>query len=496
MHRCQRQVSRLDTMERSHPQDLSVTRRARTWFATWGPILPLLVAEATVWIGFGALLPILPLYFTEHGIDLPTLGIVAAAWPAANLIASPVFGWLADRTSRKLMMVIGLLLSAAFTVGPVLIVSPLAFIALRALAGLSAAIYDPAARGYLVDANPAERQAETFGLYGSAQMGGLMIGPAIGGVAAAFTGQPTIVFWLAGATLIVSAIVIAVRVPDVRRPVAPPETEAAEDSDGTGHDIVPTRAQQGSTGTRWHRPTRLFNQLLLAAIAFNVGSYFAGGTYEVVWSLYLTSLGAGLDAIGLTFLSFGLPVMLLSPALGRFIDRRGGFLALAGGMAGIAICGMTYPLVPEVWFVVVVGLIEGTAFAFLSPALFLLVSRASPPGRSSTAQGLFGAAGTLGTIVASLAAGLLADVDLTYPFYLTGIGAMTALLIGLMIGRRPLWNAMQPTASAPGGAVTAGRPSATDDEAGSDDDRAGDNGSPENSIAATPAPELETRAGA
>jgi MFS family permease len=411
-----------------------VTERARNWLATWGPILPLLLAEATVWVGFGALLPVLPLYFTEHGVDLPTLGVVAAAWPAANLVGAPLFGWLADRTSRKAMMMVGLVLSAVFTVGPVLLVGPLPFMLLRALAGLAAAIYDPAARGYLVDANPAERQGETFGLYGSAQMGGLMIGPAIGGVAAAVTNQTTIVFWVAGATLIVSALLILVRVLDLPRLAHTPEESARETEAAT-------------------RPVGLLNLLLVAAIAFNVGSYFAGGTYEVIWSLYLTSLGAGLGAIGLTFLSFALPVMVLSPVLGRFIDRQGGFLSLAGGMAGVAICGLAYPLVPEVWFVVVVGVVEGTAFAFLSPALFLLVARASPPGRSSTAQGLFGAAGTVGTIVASLAAGVLAEADLRYPFYATGLGAMAALVIGLAIGRHRLWDAMQPR-PAPGKRVT------------------------------------------
>lgn len=411
-----------------------MTERARTWLAIWGRILPLLIAESTVWVGFGALLPVLPLYFTEHGVDLPTLGVVAAAWPAANLLGAPVFGWLADRTSRKLLMVAGLVLSAAFTVGPVLLVGPVAFIGLRALAGLAAAVYDPAARGYLVDANPPERQGETFGLYGSAQMGGLMIGPAIGGVAAAVTNHTTIVFWVAGAALIASALVILLRVPDLPRHEHAPDEVARE-----------TEAAS--------RPAGLLNLLLMAAIAFNVGSYFAGGTYEVVWSLYLTSLGAGLDAIGLTFLTFALPVMLLSPALGRFVDRQGGFLALAGGMAGVAVCGVAYPLVPEVWWVVVLGLVEGTAFAFLSPALFLLVARASPPGRSSTAQGLVGAAGTMGTIVASLAAGSLADVDLRYPFYATGVGAMSALLIGLAVGRRRLWAAMQPRLTGDGSAV-------------------------------------------
>jgi MFS family permease len=312
-----------------------------------------------------------------------------------------------------------------FAVAPLVIVGPIAFIAIRALAGLSAAIYDPAARGYLVDANSPERQGETFGLYGSAQMGGLMVGPAIGGVAAAVTSQATVVFWVAGLTLLLSAVVIAARVPDLARQEHLPEEAAREVEAVT-------------------RPRRLLNLLLVAAIAFNVGGFFAGGTYEVVWSLYLTSLGANMAAIGLTFVTFALPVLVLSPVLGRFIDREGGFIALVGGLAGVAICGALYPLIPEVWFVAVLGLVEGTAFAFASPALYLLVARASPPGRSSTAQGLFGAAGTVGTIIASLGAGFLAEIDLRYPFYATGIGVMATLLIGLALGRRPLWDAMQP----------------------------------------------------
>ena len=50
------------------------TDRVSTWLDRWGGILPLLVAEFVVWLGFGGLLPVLPLYLTEHGIDLATLG--------------------------------------------------------------------------------------------------------------------------------------------------------------------------------------------------------------------------------------------------------------------------------------------------------------------------------------------------------------------------------------------------------------------------------------
>jgi MFS family permease len=411
-----------------------VNRRLRAWLAQWGPVLPLLLAEATIWLGFGALLPILPIYFTQHGVDLPTLGVVVAAWPAARLVGEPFFGWLADRVARRPMMIAGLVLASVFAVLPLFIVGPLAFIVLRACSGMAAAMYDPAARAYLVDANPPERQGEAFGLYGAAQTGGFMLGPAIGGVLAAISGQPTVVFWVAGIALLVSAILVAVLVPERPHLHASDTAMATVAAVAAGEDEVVDAAG-------WSRPVRLLNVLLVAAIAFNMGSFFAGGSYEVIWSLYMTSLGADLAAIGLTFFSFGLPPLLLSPFTGRFIDRSGGFWAL---VVGVAVCGLLYPLVPEIWWMVLLGLVEGSAFALLSPAIFLLGARAAPPGRTSSAQGLLGGAGTVGTIVASLAAGSLAAIDLRYPFWITGVVTLVTLALGLAIGRRRLYDAMQP----------------------------------------------------
>jgi MFS family permease len=93
---------------------------------------------------------------------------------------------------------------------------------------------------------------------------------------------------------------------------------------------------------------------------------------------------------------------------------------------------------------IVFGLVEGTAFAMASPAIFLLVARSAPIGRTSTAQGLLGGAATVGTIVASLSAGALAEVNLHYPFYAVGIAGMSFLALGLLLGRRRLYDAMQP----------------------------------------------------
>ena len=267
-----------------------------------------------------------------------------------------------------------------FAVAPLFIVGPAAFIALRALAGLSASMYDPAARGYLVDANPPERHGELFGLYGAAQMGGLMVGPAIGGIAAGLTGQPTVVFWVAGLMIVVAAIVVALRVPELAHRPRPARA---------GEDATPADGTDGTddAGAAMPKPGRLVNRLLIAAVAFNIGSFFASGAYEVVWSLYLTHLGASLGLIGVTFATFALPILVLSPWFGRYIDREGGFYALVVGMAGVGICGLLYPAIPEIWFMAALGIVEGTAFALASPALFLLVARASPTGHELDGAG-------------------------------------------------------------------------------------------------------------
>jgi MFS family permease len=97
---------------------------------------------------------------------------------------------------------------------------------------------------------------------------------------------------------------------------------------------------------------------------------------------------------------------------------------------------------------IVLGLFEGTAFAMAVPAIFLLVARASPTGRSSTAQGIIGASGTTGTIVASILAGTLAATDLRLPFWVTGSVTLVCLACGLLLGRRRLYDAMQPRPAA------------------------------------------------
>ena len=414
-----------------------------SWIERWAQILPLLVAEFVVWLGFGSLLPVMPIYFRDHGVDLATLGVVIAAWPAARLVGEPIFGYIADRTRRVPLMVAGNIGAGIFQFLPLVFIGPLPFLILRGLQGLSTAVYDPAARGYITDATPPARHGEAFGLYGAAQMGGLLFGPAIGGLGAAAFGGIGFVFVFGGISSFVAAALIALRVREqapgttTRTPASydaaefpprPPIHDGDDDEDAT----EPSRPADP------RRPLRLANRLLLAAILINLGGNFAAGTYDVVWSIFLDGLGANPELIGLTFAMFGLPILVLSPYFGRRVDRGGlvGFIII-GGLAP-AVTGVLYTLLVDPALAVPLILIEATGFAMLNPALYAVVAAGSPPGRSSTAQGVFGASGTVGFVVASLTAGVLAEQDIRLPFFEFAAVMLVSLVLGLVVGGRAL----------------------------------------------------------
>jgi MFS family permease len=420
---------------------IGVAGRIARWVDAWGALLPILLAEFIVLLGFGALLPVLPLYVQEQGIDAATLGLIIAGWSIAKLVAEPIFGWLADRHARKPQMLIGLVILAVSTMLPVLLTSAVAMFALRIASGIGAGMYDPAARGIIVDATDEDERGEAFGIYAAFQMGGFLFGPVIGVLGASLGGGFAFPFVLTGVLTLVAAGLLLVTLPShphvharphpadsgrVQPPADVPFTPTA-----TPHTILPDRpapTTQAPLG-------RLANRFFLAALVMGFGAQLAFGVYEVVWSLFMTGLGASIEWVGLTFVLFGLPTMVLSPIAGRIVDRRGPFpFALVGGLV-IMLAGVLYAASTEPVFPSLVVPFEAVAEAFMNPALYAMVALGTPLGRSATAQGIFGAVGTIALIAASLAAGALWDLDRLWPFgfFVAGLGA--CLAVGALIHR-------------------------------------------------------------
>ena len=176
-------------------------------------------------IGFGALLPVLPLFVQEQGIDATQLGLIVAAWPIAKLISEPIFGWWADRHSRKPQMVIGLVILGIVSLLPLFFTTFAALFILRFIAGAATGLYDPAARGMLVDATDEDERGEAFGFYAAFQVGGFAIGPAIGALGTALFGGYAFPFIFTGVLAVAGAAVVALYLSPRPHVVEAPEFE-------------------------------------------------------------------------------------------------------------------------------------------------------------------------------------------------------------------------------------------------------------------------------
>ncbi|MGO3725753.1 MFS transporter, partial [Staphylococcus carnosus] len=63
-----------------------------------------------VFLGIGLVVPVLPVYLKDLGLNGSDLGILVAAFALAQMVISPFGGNLADKLGKKLIICIGLVL--------------------------------------------------------------------------------------------------------------------------------------------------------------------------------------------------------------------------------------------------------------------------------------------------------------------------------------------------------------------------------------------------
>jgi MFS family permease len=117
------------------------------------------------------------------------MGLLMTAFIGSYMIASPLFGWLADRMSRWLLMGIGLILWTLASGGSGLAPVFLALLATRFFVGIGEAAYGPAAPTVLSDLYPKNTRGRVLSLFYMAIPVGSALGFVLGGAVASLTGN-------------------------------------------------------------------------------------------------------------------------------------------------------------------------------------------------------------------------------------------------------------------------------------------------------------------
>ena len=168
-------------------------------------------------IGFGMIIPILPLYAQRFQATEWQIGILLASYSFMQFLASPVLGWLSDRYGRKPVLLCSLVGSAA---GYLLMANAESLgmlFAARILAGIAGASVGTAS-AYIADITPPQDRSKRIGLIGAAFGIGFVLGPAIGGILSHFSVIAP--FWFAAILSVLNAILMWIVLPEPERHAA------------------------------------------------------------------------------------------------------------------------------------------------------------------------------------------------------------------------------------------------------------------------------------
>ena len=164
---------------------LSKFRRFPQWQKT---VYVMFVAQLMTAIGFSTVHPFLPLYVESLGarssLSIELLAaLVFSGQALAMMIASPLWGSLADRYGRKLMVQRSMFGAAAAVFLMAFVTSAEQLVILRTMQGLISGTLS-AANALVASVAPRERTGYAMGLLQTGLFGGIALGPLLGGVVA------------------------------------------------------------------------------------------------------------------------------------------------------------------------------------------------------------------------------------------------------------------------------------------------------------------------
>ncbi|WP_276259486.1 MFS transporter [Haloglomus litoreum] len=399
-------------------------------------------------LGFGILIPVIPLYAKFFGANEFVGSLLIATYSLFQFVGAPILGRLSDERGRRPILLLSLfgsvlawtLFGLAGELGQTLgLVNGLAVLFLaRALAGAMGGNI-ATANAYIADITPPEDRAQGLGLLGAAFGLGFVFGPAISGVVS----SP---FALAALRDVLPAFV------PVSEFTMPSFTAAALSAANLGLAFAvlpePRRREPSERVSAGDRLRRLYEAarspgLGALVLSFFVAS-FAFSAFESQF-IFLTNdqLGYGTaeNAVLLTYIGVLIAVIqggLIGPLTDRFGEYR---LALAGaGIQAVALALVPFSLS---WPVPAVGPVEGGAVALAlvsTPLAFgnaltnvslnALVSLNAAAEEQGGAFGLTQSAGSLARTVGPALAGLLYVVVAFWsPFVVAGVLFLPVLLL-------------------------------------------------------------------
>jgi len=321
--------------------------------------------------GMTMIVPFLPLYIQEMGVTDPhAVSMWAGTIFAGNFITAfifqPIWGGLADRYGRKVM-----LLRSGFGMAIVMILmgfatAPLHLLLLRVLNGVISG-FIPAAVALMSANTPRERTGFAMGTLQSGQVAGTILGPLIGGLLAEWIGFRPI-FYITGSLLLVASLLAWLL---VKESFTPAKTAAS------GH--------KPSIFAGFKELSRIPQLPAIYSVTFVI--QFSMLSSMPLMPLFVQELHHSAELLaffaGLVGSITGFSNMVASPLLGRLSDRVGPVRVLMVALVGAGLAFIPQALVTNIWQLFAVRFLLGMFMGGLLPSVQTLIRLYTPNGMES-----------------------------------------------------------------------------------------------------------------
>ncbi|MDR3431385.1 MAG: multidrug efflux MFS transporter MdtG [Rouxiella aceris] len=323
----------------------------------------------SVWLGcfftglaMSEILPFLPLYIEQLGVhDHQALsiwsGLVFSGTFLVSSVVAPLWGSLADRKGRKLM-----LLRAALGMAIVMVLQGFAqnvwqLFILRTLMGLTSG-YIPNAMALVASQVPRDKSGWALGTLSTGQVAGVIIGPLIGGFMADHLGLRT-VFFVTGGLLFISFLITLFLIKE---------------------RVVPVSKANRLSGKAVFTSLP-YPMLILSLFVTTMMIQLANGSISPILTLFIRNLSDNSENIafisGVIAAVPGVSALLSAPRLGKLGDRIGAHRVL---IAALIFCFVLFCLMATINTPVQLGILRfmlGFGDGALMPAVQALLVKYS-----------------------------------------------------------------------------------------------------------------------
>ena len=332
-------------------------------------------AQVVTSIGFSSFFPFLPLYVADLGADSRLSveflsGLAFSGQAFMMMIASPIWGMIADRYGRKLMVV-----RAMF--GGAVVICLMAFarsaeelVLLRAIQGLITGVIG-AHNALVASVVPRERTGYAMGLLQVGLGIGVALGPLIGGLVADIFGYRA-TFYVTSLMLFISGIVVWLGVEEDFKPTT----------------VVKTKPRLITQ--KWYRILTAPGVLVTYGLRFI--SQFGRMTIYPILPFYIQTIMNDPSRVntftGMVVGANSVFITLSAIYLGRLGDRIGHRLILICCFMGGAVVFLPQGFVTAPWQLLVLQAMAGAALGGIVPSISALLARYTPAGEEGVVFGL------------------------------------------------------------------------------------------------------------